>query len=98
MTTKYQIRSAAQSDLESIWLYTYEQWGITQANTYIELLIDRFNWLAENPLLGKARNDIKQGYFCFPQGMHLIFYMQKNNQIEIIGVPHKSMDIIDYLT
>ncbi|MBF0266839.1 MAG: type II toxin-antitoxin system RelE/ParE family toxin [Gammaproteobacteria bacterium] len=98
MTIKYQIRSAAQSDLESIWLYTYEQWGVQQADAYIESLIERFSWLAENPLLGKARNDIKQGYFCFPQGMHLVFYIQKSKHIEIIGVPHKSMDIINYLT
>jgi len=98
LNSKYQIRAAAQADLESIWLYTYKQWGIVQADTYIESLIERFEWLAENPALGKARNDIKQRYFCFPQGMHLVFYLQKNKQIEIIGVPHQSMDIIEYLT
>jgi len=36
MITNYQIRSLAQSDLESIWLYTLEQWGVDQANTYLE--------------------------------------------------------------
>ncbi len=98
MTVKYQISAVVQADLESIWLYTYEQWRITQADTYIESLIERFDWLAQNPTLGKPRNDIKQGYFCFPEGMHLVFYTQKNNQIEIIGIPHQSMDIVEYLT
>ena len=97
MTTKYRIRALAQADLESIWLYTYEQWGVEQADTYLNALIQRFKWLADNPTLGKARDDIKQGYLCFPEGMHLVFYVIKNSQVEIIGIPHQQMDIIEYL-
>ncbi len=98
MTAKYTIRALAQADLESIWLYTCEQWGVVQADTYLNVLIQRFDWLADSPALGKSRNDIKQGYFCFPQGMHLIFYMIKSNKIEIIGIPHQQMDIVEYLS
>lgn len=97
MTTKYRIRSLAKADLESIWLYTCEQWGVAQADTYIKALIQRFDWLAQNPTLGKSRDDIKQGYFCFPEGMHLVFYVVKNKQVEIIGIPYQRMDIIEYL-
>jgi len=97
MTIKYRIRALAQADLESIWLYTCEEWGAAQADTYLESLIQRFEWLVENPALGKPRDDIKQGYFCFPEGMHLIFYILKNNHVEIIGIPHQRMDIIEYL-
>jgi toxin ParE1/3/4 len=97
MIAKYGIRALAQADLESIWLYTCEQWGATQADTYLKVLLQRFDWLAKNPTLGKPRDDIKQGYFCFPEGLHLIFYIYKNNQIEIIGIPHQQMDIVEYL-
>jgi toxin ParE1/3/4 len=97
MTTKYRIRSHAQADLESIWLHTCEQWGVTQADTYLEALIKRFDWLAENPTLGKPRDDVKQGYLCFPEGMHIIFYILKDKQVEIIGIPHQSMDIVEHL-
>jgi len=98
MITNYRIRSLAQSDIESIWLYTLEQWGVEQANTYLEAIIKRFDWLVVNPLLGKNRDDIKKGYYCFPEGMHLVFYVIKDTQIEIIGVPHQSMDIVEFLT
>ena len=98
MIANYRIRSVAQSDLESIWLYTLEQWGVEQANSYLKAIINRFDWLVDNPLLGKRRDDIKQGYYCFPEGMHIIFYQIKDDQIEIIGIPHQSMDIVDYLT
>ncbi len=97
MTTKYRIRAEVQADLELIWLYTCEQWGVTQADIYLKALFQRFDWLAENPALGKPRDDLKSGYFCFPEGMHLVFYILKNNKIEIIGIPHQSMDIIEYL-
>lgn len=98
MTANYQIRSLVQSALELIWFYTLEQWGVEQANAYLEATIKRFDWLAENPLLGKQREDIKEGYYCFPEGMHLVFYKISNDQVEIIGVPHQSMDIVEYLT
>mgnify|MGYP002638412187 FL=1 len=97
MSTKYRIRSLAESDLESIWLYTVEQWGVDQADTYLKSIIKRFDWVADNPLLGKQRDDVKKGYYCFPEGMHLVFYKIINKQIEIIGIPHQSMDIVEYL-
>lgn len=97
MITSYRIRSLAQDDLESIWLYTCDEWGSIQADSYLEAIIQRFDWLAENPTLCKSRDDVNQGYYCFPEGLHLIFYIIKNNQIEIIGIPHQRMDIIEYL-
>ena len=97
MTAKYRIRALAQADLESIWLYTYESWGITQADKYLEALIQRFEWLAENPSLGKPRDDVKPEYLSFPEGMHLVFYIVVNHQVEIIGIPHQGMDVVEYL-
>lgn len=114
MSVKYRIRSLAESDLESIWLYTIEQWGVDQADTYLRSMLQRFDWLADNPFLGKQRPDVKKGYYCFPEGMHLVFYKVElsdsfndnlsttvdkiiNNKIEIIGIPHQSMDIVEYL-
>ncbi|MBN4080561.1 type II toxin-antitoxin system RelE/ParE family toxin [Beggiatoa alba] len=97
MTAAYTIRASAQTDLEEIWLYTCREWGVTQADSYLQLLISRFDWLSENPSLGKPRDDIKTGYFCFPEGMHHIFYTIQNNKIDIIGIPHQRMDIIEHL-
>jgi len=97
MTASYSIRKLAEDDLERIWLYSNEEWGIEQADKYIRLLVSRFTWISENPLLGKKRNDVKPGYYCFPEGMHLIFYMITKTGIDIIGIPHQSMDIVTHL-
>ena len=97
MTASYSIRKLAEDDLERIWLYTNEEWDIEQADKYIRLLVSRFTWISENPLLGKKRDDVKPGYYCFPEGMHLIFYMITKTGIDIIGIPHQSMDVVTHL-
>lgn len=93
MITGYSLRQQAQDDLESIWLYSYREWGAEQADNYIRSLLSRFTWLAENPQLGKQRPEINPGYHCFPEGMHLIFYKITRKGIDIIGIPHQSMDV-----
>jgi len=95
--TSYTLRQLAQNDLEEIWLYTYSEWGLVQADSYLQSLISRFNWLANSPQSGKKRDDIKPGYYCFPEGMHLIFYTIHKNKINIIGIPHQRMDIVNHL-
>lgn len=96
MTATYYIRQLAADDLERIWLYSFEQWGGSQADDYIRSLLSRFTWIAEQPHIGKCRDDIKPGYYCFPEGQHLIFYTVGKNGIDIIGIPHQSMDIADH--
>ena len=66
---------------------------MVQMADYLLALNNRFNWLAENPLAGHDRRDIHPGYRSFPQGSHLIFYMIGDESIDVIGIPHKSMDI-----
>ncbi len=92
----YRITPRAQDDLKNIGRYTERQWGKRQRNTYLKALEKRFDWLAENPKLGKQRPDIAEGYCSFPQGEHVIFYLIHEKGIDIIGVPHKEMDIISY--
>jgi toxin ParE1/3/4 len=97
MKSAYTVRQSVVADLENIWLYTFEQWGADQADHYIRALIDRFSWLAKNPRAGKSRDDVKSGYYCFPEGQHIVFYLIGQEKIDIIGIPHQSMDIISYL-
>jgi toxin ParE1/3/4 len=59
-------------------------------------MIFRFSWLAENPQLGKQRDDIKPGYYGFLEGRHIIFYTLTKNGIDIIGIPHQRMAIMSH--
>jgi len=93
MPGKYKLTPRAERDLKDIWLYTTEIWGDEQADKYVELLEKRFDALAASPFIGSARPDIRQGYRCLPEGKHLIFYRIKDDDVEILAIPHASMDI-----
>lgn len=93
---KFRITPRARDDLNNIGRYTEREWGKNQRNSYLKDFEKRFFWLAENPQLGKHRSDITEGYYSFPQSGHVIFYMISHEGIDVIGIPHKEMDIISY--
>jgi toxin ParE1/3/4 len=89
---KFKLTPAAFEDIKEISRYTHNKWGIAKRNIYLTALENRFVWLSENPEIGKSRNEIKEGYFSYPEGKHVVFYRQKNNRIEILAVLHQNMD------
>ncbi|MCP5208139.1 MAG: type II toxin-antitoxin system RelE/ParE family toxin [Hahellaceae bacterium] len=93
---KYRVTPRARDDVKKIGRYTEQTWGKAQRNLYLKEIEARFHWLAENPLLGKQRTDISENYYSFPQGQHVIFYLIGSGLIDIIGVPHKEMDTLNY--
>lgn len=92
---KYKISKAALSDLEQIWLYTFENWSAEQADKYINLILDETEFLSENPQSGEDYGVIRKGYFRSRVKSHFIFYKIKTRQntIEIIRILHKRMDV-----
>ncbi len=98
MKQRYFIRELALKDLEDIWLYTLSEWNLEQADAYISAILARLDWLADHPTAGKPRDEVMPGYFCFPEGRHLIFYIMTRGTVDVIGIPHQSMDIAGHLT
>lgn len=91
----YKISIEASIDFENIWLYTYENWSLKQADRYINLIIDEVEYLANNPQSGIDYGKIRKGYFRSQIKSHFIFYkinLQKD-EIEIIRILHQRMDI-----
>ena len=93
MSATYRLTPRAVADVDAIADLTIETWGRDQLETYLRSMNSRFEWLAGNPLAGRERNEVHPGYRCFPQGRHVIFYMVSDGHVDIIGIPHKSMDI-----
>jgi len=91
----YIISEEANRDIENIWLYTFENWSVEQADRYLNLIIDEIEYLTENPKSGKDYNQIRKGYFRARIKSHFIFYKinLKKEQIEIIRVLHQRMDL-----
>lgn len=93
----YRLRTLAHQDLEAIWEYTFEQWGLEQAERYFTALFTCFDDLANNPGMGQLRDELLPRVRSFPQGRHLVFYETVPEGIEIIGVVHQSADVENHL-
>jgi toxin ParE1/3/4 len=90
----YKISSQALIDLEQIWLYTFKNWSIEQADRYYNLLINEMEYVSQNQDSGKSMNHIKNGYRASKVKSHLIFYKTSSeSEIEIIRILHERMDI-----
>ena len=86
----------ADEDLEDIFDYTTTEFGLEQAEKYLNEIEDVFQNLLLNPELGKTRNEIKEGLYSFPKDNHIIFYRILENNIRIVRVLHGSRDIPKY--
>ncbi len=95
----YLISKQAELDLENIWLYTFKEWSINQADYYLDLIIDEIEYISKNPKSGKDYNEIRKGYFRSRVKSHFIFYkinLQEEN-IEVIRILHQQMDIESHI-
>lgn len=91
--TRFHITPRAARDLDAIAQWTLQHWGAARMEQYLRSLNDRFHWLARNPVAGRARDDVREGYRSFPEGQHVVFYVIRDDAIAIIGIPHQAMDI-----
>jgi toxin ParE1/3/4 len=89
----FRLTELALDDLRSIGRYTQANWGRDQRNLYLTKLDECFHLLAQNPLRGRACNDIRLGYRKYLIGRHIIFYRESQEGIEVIRILHSSMDI-----
>ncbi|RHW74808.1 type II toxin-antitoxin system RelE/ParE family toxin [Colwellia sp. RSH04] len=91
---KFVLSSKAKIDLIKIAKYTQITWGVPQRNDYLKVLDNTFHLLANDPELGINCEYIREGYSKYPQASHVIYYKEyKNNQILIVRISHKSMDV-----
>ena len=82
----YKLSNEAEADLERIWLRDLREYGLEQADKYYNTLFDRFEELAENPLLYQAVGDIREGYRRSPCGVDAIYYRFENDIVEIMSI------------
>jgi len=85
-------RSRAQDDIADIWTFIADA-STTRADAFIEMLDQKFRMIAENPGLGRARDELAKGLRSFPAGRYVIFYSDLVDGIEIVRVLHGARDL-----
>ena len=97
MVYKYKLQPEAERDLEGIWRYTAEQWGVDQAVKYIDALDDAFKHLAQMPLICRERQEFRPPVRIYQHERHLIVYIVSNDEMIIIRILHAHMNLEDHL-
>ena len=86
------VAPAARVDLYEIWEYVALE-NEDQATRLIDRFEQTFSLLAENPMMGRARNELAEAMRSFAVGSYLIFYRPLEQGIEVARVLHGSRDI-----
>ena len=88
----YKLSGKAGADVEDIYEDTIENFGIEQARKYLHGLGDCFKALAENPLRGRAADELASELRRYEYQSHVVFYREVEQYTLIIRVLHQSMD------
>jgi toxin ParE1/3/4 len=94
---EYRLAPAAERDLEAIWAYTVQQWGVEHANRYTDLLIAAFADLAQQPKTAATCDHIRPDYRRRNVERHTIYFRIVPYGIAVIRILHDRMDVPRYL-
>lgn len=87
-------RPRARRDLVDIWRYIADDSGEPRADRYLRRLDDVISYLAQQPLMGGKRPEIREeGIRGFHAESHVLFYIALDDGIELVRVIHKSQDL-----
>lgn len=85
----------ARQDLDDIWDFTVEHWGIDQAEHYVRTIVRACHDLAAGRLSGREAGMVRKGYMTFRTGSHIVFFHSFDageGDIEIVRILHERMD------
>ena len=82
----------AESDLIGIWVYTCEEWGVEQADKYLDQLEVGMKQLIAHPSLGADYAHVFPGYRRLPVEHHAVFYQVLEAEVLVVRVLHEEMD------
>jgi toxin ParE1/3/4 len=91
MSSRYIIRQSAQDDLKKIYRYGFERFGLQKTESYVDSLVIRFQYLADNNNLGQDCSFLVPGVRMYRISSHCIYYRPVSDGIDILRILHKSM-------
>src|ERR1700761_356557 len=82
----------AQRDIEEIWDYSVDQFGVDRAIEYVREIQRAATVLMQDPRRGLACDDIRSGYRKFPVGSHVLFFRTSATRVVIVRILHARMN------
>ena len=92
--SSYILSEQADADLECIYKYTLDTWGIEQFKRYCDQLNVALEFISKEPksIQSKAREDLASGCRFYHVGHHYIVYRIGKQHIEVGRILHEKMN------
>jgi toxin ParE1/3/4 len=88
----WRFSARARSDLRRLWDFIEQRDGPAPADAVVNQITVKLALLAEYPMIGRARPELRRGIRGYPVAGHTIFYRVLRNSIMIVHVLHGHMD------
>ena len=89
---RYVLLRRARADLRDIRDHILQD-NPARAVSFVAELLDRCQLLADKPVIGRARPELRRGGLrSFPHGDYLIFYRPLSDGVQIVRVLHGARD------
>ena len=88
----YRLTRRAAADLEAIFEYTSEHFGVEQGHSCLSGPHEWCGRLAANPHLGRGAGSLAPGLRRHEFRSHVVFYVAKSEGVLIVRVLHQRMD------
>lgn len=82
----YKLTVNAREDLWRIYQWGFRHHGEATADEYYSAFFDRFEQIAEQPLLYSPAEDLRKGYRSSMCGVDTIYYRLRGNLVEIMAI------------
>ena len=92
VTLRLELLPGAIADLDAIYAYSVERWGVGQAELYLRALNARIQGLRTFPALGTPQDMLHPGLRPIGEGSHSIYYLARDETVVIVRVLHDLMD------
>ena len=95
---RYALSPAARTDLEQIWDYSCERWDDDQAEEYVREIQRAIQRIVDNPMIGRACDEVRPGYRKHAVGSHSLYYRSViGGVINVVRILHQRMDVDRHL-
>ena len=90
---RLEVSEPARRDLNGIYIYGAETYGLSQAEAYVAGLRRHFDSLADNPFIDRVRDEVRPPIRLFPYQAHHVFYdIVGDDRVVIRRLLHRTVD------
>jgi len=97
---KYRLSPLASEDLDGIYDYTFDEWGVDQVHVYRRHIEKALKEIAQDPRRpgSKERGDLLEGCRSYRVEHHYLFYRIRESHVEVGRVLHETMNFEEHVS